>query len=340
MRLGTRIALVALGGLLAAPPCHAVVCGDIITDSQTLTGDLNCMTNPGLTIGDGGKLDMDGFKLTCVGTIAGIALSAPGAKLSNGVVTGCTGAGVTGAAGKHKVERVLVSGSSTGFSLSGGGNKIKSCAALNNTVGFTVYGDGNALTQIVASGNTSIGVSIGGVGNKISDASIVGAGMATGLLAGGNQNKVSKVRISRCTTGLVINGSFNKISEVTSLKHTVRGFDISGNTNQIKKCVAGGGMGAPTGFYLGGGTDNSISGCRSMGSDYGIYFVGARNVISKNKVFGSVQNGIYVSGNDNIIKSNLAVGSGMTDLFETVAGCVNSDVWSNNIGTRNDACIE
>jgi hypothetical protein len=334
------MALAALGGLLAAPPCHAVICGDVITDSQTLTGDLTCVTNPGLTIGDGGSLDMNGFKLTCMGTGAGIVFNAPGGKLSNGVVTGCSGACVAGPAGKHKIERVLASSCGVGFTISNGGSKIKSCAAMNNAVGFNVSGDGNALTQIVARGNTSGAVSMGGVGNKISDASILGVASSSGIFVGGNQNQVSKVRIARGATGLAVSGSNNKVSDVTSLKHTHRGFDISGNGNAIKKCVASGDVSADAGFHASGGTENTISGCRSMGSNTGIRVGGPTNVVSKNKVFGSIQYGIHVSGFQSVIKGNLAIGSGTTDLYEPVAGCANGDEWSNNIGTRNDACIE
>jgi hypothetical protein len=325
---------------LAAAPSFAVSCGDIIMDAQTLTADLNCATEPALTIEEGGSLDMAGFKVTCMGTGSGIELNGEGAKLSNGVITGCSSAGVRAAAGKHKIHRVLVSSCGFGFMLVSTGNKISECAALNNSgEGFYAPAPDNSLSRLIAKGNGGTGVYIGNARNKVTDVSISADGATYGMYLAGQDIKVSKVRITGAGTGVFVTGQSIKISDVTSLKHTGTGFRISGSNIQLKKCVAETGT-ADAGFDIPGGSDNSISGCRSTGGTDGIRVVGGTNVVSKNKVFGAADNGIEVSGAGNIVKGNFAVGSGNFDLFEPVAGCANGDVWEKNTGSRNDVCIE
>lgn len=341
MRLRTQIALIALSAWLTAAPSAAVTCGVAITDKQTLTADLVCGTDPVVEIGEGGSLDMAGFKITCGGSNDGVALSGAGAKLSNGLITGCSGSGVLVSGGGTKIERVLVSGGGTGFNLVSSGNKLSGCAALNNVgPGFYLTSSDNSLTGIVAKDNSGGGIVAPSGGHKISNVSISNSGSAVGINLTGDGSKISKVRVAGGAEGLIITGSANKVAEVTSLKHSTRGFRINGNGNQLKKCVADSTASAQVGFIIGSGSDNSISGCRSHGSTQGISVAGSTNVVSKNKVFGAADHGIELIGSNNVAKGNLAAGSGTVGLFENVAGCGNGDVWQNNVGTRNDACIE
>src|SRR5262245_16313459 len=119
MRSPAGIALAALAALLLAEPCGAVVCGDVITRAEKLTGNLTCTTNPGVVVQQGGSLDLNGFTLACNGTQVGVALSGVGTKLSNGVITGCATAGVEATSSRHKIRQVLVSDGGTGFHLTG-----------------------------------------------------------------------------------------------------------------------------------------------------------------------------------------------------------------------------
>lgn len=341
MRSQVRTMLLVLGTFLGATPSFAVMCGDLITDAQILTADLNCMTDPAVRIGEGGSLDMDGFKISCGSAADGVLLDGLGAKLSNGVISGCSFSGVRASGGKHKIERVLVSSSGTGFSIISTGNKISNCAALNNSgQGFYVPAPENSLSHLIARGNSGIGLEAGTGHNKITDVSIVANTAVTGMHVVGEGSKISKVRISNANIGFSLSGNLNKVSEVTSLKHAFRGFDISGTGNQVKKSVASTTFALVGAGFAANGSNNSISGCRSTGATKGIIVSGGDNVVSKNKVFGAGDHGIELLGSNNSATGNFAVGSGTFDLFENISGCANDDVWEKNVGTRNDSCIE
>ena len=341
MRSQVRVALIALSTLLAAAPGHAVMCGDTINDAQTLTADISCGLDPVVTINEGGSLDMAGFKITCFGPIDGVALAGAGAKLSNGFITGCSHSGVLASAGGHKIENVVVSSSGTGFSIPSGDNKISNCTALNNVgQGFYMTTAGNSLSRIMAKGNAGGAIVAPSGGHKITDVSISNSGSAVGIALTGDGSKVSNVRISGGSEGLTVIGNSNKISEVTSLKPGTRGFRIVGDGNQLKKCVADAATSAQAGFAIGGGSENSISGCRSSGSTEGITVAGSGNIVAKNNVFGAADHGIESTGVNNVVTGNLAAGNGAFDLFENTAGCTTGDSWEKNVGTRNDACIE
>lgn len=339
MRSHVGIVIAALAVLLTAAPGAAVMCGETITDSQTLTGDLSCPTNPGLTI-DGGSLDMAGFTLTCNSTAVGVSIVGEGGSLANGVVSGCDFAGVSTTGEKHKIHHVLVSDSTIGFDILSLGTKVSDCAAMDNLAdGFRASAPGTSLSRFLAKNNGEDGVDATNGGHKISDISISGTGASGGMTVTGNGNKVSKVRILHPTVGINLSGSFNKLSDITVLKHTTSGISVFGSSNKVKKAVVVGATGATEGFVM-TGNELSLSGSRSTGSTTGIRLTGSTNAISKNYVFGSGTNGIWVSGASCVIAGNTVVGSGDFDLREDVAGCANNDVWKKNVGTRNDACIE
>ena len=69
---------------------HAVQCGDVITTSTSLTGDLNCVTDPALTVEGPGKLNLREFTVSCTDSAnSGIVMTGTRATVQNGTVTGC-----------------------------------------------------------------------------------------------------------------------------------------------------------------------------------------------------------------------------------------------------------
>lgn len=341
MRPLARLTLAALAALLMTEPCAALTCGENITDAQTLTADLVCTTGTGLLIRDGGSLDMNGFALRCDTSMTnGIELIGKGSSLSNGAVIGCS-IGVLVNGNKEKIRNVVASDGSTGFSIVNVDNQVQDCAAVgNDNRGFYVGAPRNSLSGIVARGNGGAGVTIFGTDSKLSDLTISGGGTnVPGIELSGQDNQIRKARIAGASIGVYVSGTSNQISEITSLNHTDAGMQVFGSTNQVKNSVAIAAASANTGFVL-YGTGNSISGCRSTGSKVGISSTGSQQAVSSNKVFGSAETGVFVTGSENVIKKNFAIGSGTVDLHEDVAGCANGDVWTKNVGSRNDACIE
>lgn len=330
------VAVLAVG--MAAPPCFAVACGDVIAGPERLDADLTCATSPALTIAAGGSLDMDGFVITCSGANNGIELIGAGAKLSNGKITACA-TGVRLMGGGHKVAGVYVTNSTTGFSLETPGNKVSDCAAqANSSIGFAVYASGNSLSRAQARGNAA-GIVVAGTAHKLSDLSISDSPGGTGLSITGDDNKVSKVRITNALDGLIVAGSNNKLAGVTVQKHSNRGIVIGGTSNELKQSVASATTAAPSGFVL-GGTDNTMSGCRSLGSATGIQIEGNAQVVLGNHVFGSGVYGIRAVGSSAVVQGNLATGSGTTDLSDGDPTCLTGNTWSKNIGIRTQACVQ
>ena len=138
-----------------------VACGDMITSSTTLDTDVGpCATNPALTVVGPAQLDLGGKTVSCtsVATI-GILLTGQGAKLRNGVVSGCDVGVRLAGTGRHRVERVLATGNNVGFSLlsSSERNTLKENAATDNMGGFLLDGDRATATDNTATGNSGNG---------------------------------------------------------------------------------------------------------------------------------------------------------------------------------------
>ncbi len=330
------VAVLAAGG--AMPPCFAVACGDVIAGAERLDVDLTCATSPALTIAAGGSLDMDGFVLTCSGANNGIELTGSGAKLSNGKITACiTGVRLMG--GGNKVSGVYVTNSTNGFSVETAGNKVSDCAAqANASIGFGVYASANSLSRAQARGNAA-GVVVSGNAHKLSDLSISDSPSGIGLSINGDANKVSKVRVTNAQDGVVVVGSNNNLSGLTSQKHTGRGIAIYGVANQLKQSVASAVALAQYGFVL-GGSENTLNGCRSLGSATGIQVEGNGQVVLGNHVFGSGVYGIRAVGTAAVVQGNLATGSGTTDLSDADPSCLTGNTWAKNVGIRTQPCVQ
>lgn len=319
---------------------HAVTCGDTITTSATLTGDLSCGTEPALTIGSGGSLNMNGFKVTCSGACEGIILAGGKNRLSNGVVENCPcrAVGLDGTGG-HQITNVLARGSEEGFSGATGGNKLKNCSALANTqTGVNLTGDKNSLTR-VATGDNPEGISVSGNGNKLSE--IASADSYLGITVFGNGNKLQKSSVAEAVQrGIGVFGDKNTVQTSQALGNGDfawggAGLNVSGASNKVRN-------NSVAYFYDGiqlGGNHNIVVGNVVTDVDnYGIWVGSSASIVTNNSVLSSGNYGIQAFGTGNTIASNVAVGGTPFGLDDIFPGCSNG--WLSNVGTKSQVCIQ
>lgn len=316
----------------------AVVCGETITTKETLTADLNCMTNPGLTIGAGGSLDLNGFKVTCNGTARGIVLAADDTSVSNGSVGDCSEYGILLQGSGHNLTGMYVfdsnSGIYSGDSLATG-IKIKDSAVAGAVVGINLAGGENSISGVSVS-VTSSGVYLGKDGNKVKDVTIINASFR-GLALHGAGNKASNVRIADSTTGFYSGAANNKYSNVHSANHSFEGVTLGGNGNKLLGCTAISDTNA-YGIALHAAMANKVSNCTTLAGFRGISSQTNDSEISKNRVFGSTAYGILASSSNSAIKKNVGLGSGTFDFEDTTVGCNN--IWSDNTGKKGQSCVQ
>jgi len=132
-----------LGVFMAAKPAYAAAtCGSTITSNTTLTGNLNCATPPGITIG------ANGITLDC----ARYSITGPGSSLAG------TGIDLSGRT-KVTVKNCIVNNWVIGFEISSSsGNVLAGNTASSNGVGFFFSSSsGNILTGNTASNNKAVG---------------------------------------------------------------------------------------------------------------------------------------------------------------------------------------
>ncbi len=314
-----------------------VVCGAVITTEATMTADLDCATEPGLTIGAGGELDMAGFTLSCDGTDVGIELGGSKAKLANGVVEGCNIAAVNlGGSGGHKVSSVLARNSAVGIAGTSNGNKVSRSDADNNTDGFSLIGDKNALLYVAATRSTATSINLAGNKNKIVDSVADNSGY--GVTVTGDGNKLVRVVVSNQTFDAVtIAGIGNKLTGNTAVQSGGPGFYLNGDGNKLTRNFAIDNNGIGIWIDTGSGMalkKNLISGSGSNG-----IFVGSNgHSVAGNSIYDVNGTGIYIDGVDNSIANNVALRSNAVDFEDATVGCANE--WRNNAGIKGQTCID
>jgi parallel beta-helix repeat protein len=157
-------------GLPLAEAGH-INCGDVLKGTHELDANIGpCATNPALTL-DGGKLEMQGFTVSCADDALtdGIVMTGAVAKLTGpGTVAGCSiGVGVQGRA--STVEHITVENNATGISIDGDANlKINNNLAFQNREGFIIMGRDNKLTENIADSNRVDGFQTFGDDNTLS----------------------------------------------------------------------------------------------------------------------------------------------------------------------------
>ncbi|WP_444898230.1 NosD domain-containing protein [Microbulbifer sp. SSSA005] len=192
---------ILLTAIIAVAPIatKAVDCGDTVTLAEVLDQNLNCATNPAVTIVGPGSLDMNGFSVSCGGSgvgirIEGIAASVTGGALQDGVITNC-GAGMVVLGEFHSIFGVNITD--------------------NMNLGLVIPGDNNSLLHSVIMSNANVGVVVIGSNNTISSNEI-GQNESEGIrlegIANGSVVLLNHI-YSSSFSGIVVNSSDNLIAQ-------------------------------------------------------------------------------------------------------------------------------
>jgi parallel beta-helix repeat protein len=271
-----RFAAGALGLLgLAATPALAVDCGDSITSFARLDRDLICTDDPALTV-DGGTLDLGGFTVVCdhpppppvpPATGVGVLLEGQGARLRNGVVTGCFLAVHVAGEGGHTVRGLTASAAGRGVLVESVGNRVLDSQVLRaiEDAAIQVNGNDNLLRGNVTAGAGDQGFEINGSDNRIVDN-----------------------RIGAVAEGVQLVGERNHVLRNEIIGATDRGIDVRGD--------------APTGAHviIGNLIVDGVDGIALLGASNG-------NLISRNRIYSNSDQGIFVGTLDNTITRNQAL---------------------------------
>ncbi|HUQ33560.1 MAG TPA: Calx-beta domain-containing protein [Pyrinomonadaceae bacterium] len=234
----------------------------------------------------------------------------------NGANAGAAANGLTIQANTCDVTGLVINRfSNYGITLSSANNTIRGnfigtnasgTAALGNQVGISVGSSGNmvggasASSRNIISGNTSIGVSVGGTGNTVKN-NYIGTN-ASGTLA-----------VANTGPGVEITGTNSTIGSSNS--NTERNV-ISGNGNPNPNTsfrYAGISVGAAPGTkILGNYIGTNAAGTQKVGNDIGVRLYGSAFVEvgvagsgSINVISGNKRQGVYIeSGNNNKVQNN------------------------------------
>lgn len=341
-----------------------VACGDNVVASVAMTTDLACATNPGFSVGSGGKVDMAGHQLSACGGCNGVALTGPGAKLSNGSIIGGGPftAGVSSAGGGNQIENVTITNVDWAFLISGDSNKIKNCTALASVQGFDVAGNKNSISRCYSRSSTSQNFIVSGDGNKFTgNVSANASFAASGIEIHGNSNKLSLNASTSDNAGIAFSviGNENKLSLNTVTGSNGVGLWVVGNENKISKSLATGIANAAivaqgdanklsknasfsnswNGIVV-FGIGNSVSGSNSNSNlGAGIWVdVGDATSIKSNVTMSNTLNGILVmpGATNSAVSKNIAVGNTGDDLQDDNANC-GTNVWANNVFRTSNA---
>jgi parallel beta-helix repeat protein len=348
MKRGLSIAILAAGTALAgvgiAPPAQAATatCGQVITQSVTLSADVGPCANNGLVVGaDGITVDLGGhrvFGTSAAGDGAGVLVAGrTGVTVTNGTVTDFDGGVVLKGGGRNSVNRILA-------------QHNYGQTAGQVAVPGTLYGDGIAVegstNNLIQNNEATDNAPFSGIGiYELSDSDHpFPAGPATGNIVEGNSvhDNVG------CRAGGTCDNDGIRIEPAVS-----PGNIIMGNT------VARNGLDGISLFSLVHGqtvmgnvvTDNGFHG--AVKGD-GIRVFGYSNLVRGNTVRGNAQDGISVgrrstgapnnplpgtvNGRTNQILGNTTGTSGHFDLYDSNPACDNNAWHANSSTTAFPAC--
>jgi len=187
---------------------HAVQCGDVITTSTSLTGDLNCATNPALTVEGPGKLNLREFTVSCTDSAnSGIVMTGTGATVQNGTVTGCNNGVLVAGIGGHRVLKVKAEGNVDGIDANSENNHIVKNETIDNmNDGIELDGDNNHAVDNFVSGSGDEGIAVDGDGNSITKNTVVDT-ENDGICVDGDENRITRNNVSQSgDNGIEIDG--------------------------------------------------------------------------------------------------------------------------------------
>ncbi|HEV7735168.1 MAG TPA: NosD domain-containing protein [Candidatus Binatia bacterium] len=334
---------------MAGPAAAQLACGGTVGPGGTftMTSDIvACASDPVLRVVGKTVLDMAGHRVICDGGSAftiGISIEGKNATVKNGSVDGCNfGVGVFGD-GQHKVRNVTVrrglvgfavssdrndlsgngarQASADGFSINGSDNDLEDNAAVESPIGFLIQGLRNSFVRNVASEN-DVGFDASGSARSALTRNVAEGNTVGYRVAAASSDVTLKENVATGSdTGFEIGGSSHEISKNTAVNSKASGFQV----------VAGAG-----GHLV---RDNVAIGTQNFDSSRGFLVTAANgNELRGNRAFNSFREGIAVSSQSNVIRDNVSLGNGL-GLNDFNAGC-DANVWTNNLGSKAQPCID
>ncbi|MFC1664689.1 right-handed parallel beta-helix repeat-containing protein [Pseudomonadota bacterium] len=219
-------------------------CGQTITGKVILTQNVECSSNPGVTV-DGGSLDLNGFVLSCNNdSNNGVVLTGKGAKLYNGSIGARCDDGVRAQGeGKCQISNVLSTGhNDDGFDIAADGCKLTGNVALgNDDNGFDIDGSKTLLTQNLSRDNGDHGF-VSGSGlekNKYQSNTAAGNGDDGFYIDGGTDHKLQKnLSAENGGDGYDIFSDKNNLKQNRSFLNWSDGIYIDATNSKIQKNVS------------------------------------------------------------------------------------------------------
>lgn len=195
-------ALLVGAGMANADP-SGINCGDTVNldgGKVVLNGNLDCTTDPALTVVGPGTFDMNGYTLRSGGDAeVGLQVQGERANVINGVVVGddCGDCVRIGGEGRHTLEGVVARGCyDDGFEITSGDNELKSLSSISNGYGYYFdYCCKNTLRDSLAITNDFSGLMVFGSDQTVRDNSLIGNG-DDGIEASGEGHNISGNTVS------------------------------------------------------------------------------------------------------------------------------------------------
>jgi type 1 fimbria pilin len=333
---GVTTVLAALALIGAAPASAQPACGDTITQSTTLTADLNCNgVGEGVTIGAPGiTLDLGGHRISTYGT----AVRNPGyadVTIRNGSISFDTrGVVLTGATG-NTIRDILIEGLVVGIELrDSDDNRIVANRLRSALIDVDSNSDGNVVRENVVSEHEGV-ISVSGSHTRIVR-NIVWTGEDTAMFVGGHYNEVLHNTLVAARSTLLHLGSGgdhliadNELLQYESI-HGNPGVEVAGSSGNLFRDnhVAG----APLGIWVESGADNAfrrnvldgevdLTFTRTEPDGFRVESGVTGTLLQNNTVQGFADDGIDVEAPGTVIRRNTANDNG--DLgIEAVPGVV------------------
>jgi parallel beta-helix repeat protein len=337
MRIAGITTLLAGLTLIGAAPASAQpACGEVITQSTTLTADLNCnFQGEGVTIGAPGiTLDLGGHRISTFGT----AVRNPGyagVTIRNGSITFDTAGVVLIGATRNTVRDLAIDGLITGIELrNSDGNRVVSNNLLSAEIQVDENSDGNVVRDNVTRGHEGI-ISVGGSHNRVVR-NVVWTSEDTAMGLGGHHNEVlhNALVAARGTLLHLGSGGDNLIADNDLIQYESGYGDRAVQLNGSSRNLFRGNRisGAPLGIWIESGADNAFRRNVVDGEvdptftflepdGFRVEAAATGTLLQNNDVHGFADDGLDVEAPGTVIRRNNAHDNG--DLgIEAVAGAV------------------
>lgn len=271
-------AILAFGPEAGAATTQISTCDQTVTTSAVLTKNLFCQGVPGVVVGAAGiTIDLKGFRL-------------------RGDNSGFDGIDDSGGFGKVTVRNGVL---------------------RNFHDGVSATGSNVSISNLVASGNSVIGIFVSGDSAKIASATAAGNG-PIGIAVSGNSASIISSRASgNAGLGISVSGNSASITSSTATGNGQEGMTVFGSAASIRSAtVSGNGL---DGISAGAGVSITSATASGNGGN-GISVGGPSDSIRSSTVYGNADNGIVVNGNAASVKGNHSDANGFPAGVSDFAG--------------------